>query len=143
MTTWSIDDRLKIQNRSTYNRPKGVILTEDLKLGVVESRFADIIWDNAPLSSGELVKLCQQELEWKKSTTYTVLKKLCEKGIFRNENGIVTVLMTKEEFCSAQSEKFIDDTFNGSLPAFIAAFTKRKKLSDKEIEEIRKMIEEA
>lgn len=125
------------------NRPKGVILTEELKLGAVESRFADIIWSNAPISSGELVKLCRTELEWKKSTTYTVLKKLCEKGIFKNENGTVTVLISKDEFSSVQSEQFIEDTFNGSLPAFIAAFTKRKKLSDRDIEEIRKMIEEA
>lgn len=114
---------------------------EEMKLGVVESRFADIIWQNEPISSGELVKKCEKELSWKKSTTYTVLKKLCERGIFQNEKGIVTSLLSKEEFYSVQSEKFVEDTFDGSLPAFIAAFTKRKQLSQKDMDEIRKMIE--
>lgn len=112
------------------------------ELGAVESRFAGIIWENEPLSSGELVRLCEKELGWKKSTTYTVLKKLCGKGLFANDGGTVTSRMSKEEFCSAQSEQFVQETFNGSLPAFIAAFTSRKKLSEKEIAEIRKMIEE-
>lgn len=114
---------------------------EEMRLGVVESRFADIIWQNEPISSGELVKKCEKELIWKKSTTYTVLKKLCERGIFQNENGIVTSRLSKEEFYSVQSEKFVEDTFEGSLPAFIAAFTKRKKLSSSEIDELKKMIE--
>lgn len=114
---------------------------EELKLGVVESRFADIIWSNEPLSSGELVKRCLEELEWKKSTTYTVLKKLCERGIFKNEKGMVTSLISKEEFYARQSEQFVEETFQGSLPAFIAAFTKRKVLSEQEIDQIRKMID--
>ncbi len=114
---------------------------DDIKLGVVESRFADIIWENEPISSGELVRRCEQALSWKKSTTYTVLKKLCEKGIFKNEKGTVTSLISKNELNSLQSERFIDETFNGSLPAFIAAFTKRKALSENEIKEIRKMID--
>lgn len=114
---------------------------EELKLGVVETRFADIIWQNEPIASGELVKKCEKELSWKKSTTYTVLKKLCEKGIFRNEKGIVSSLMSKDEFNSLQSEKFVDDTFGGSLPAFIAAFTKRKSLTKEEVEELRKMVD--
>lgn len=114
---------------------------EEMKLGAVESRFADLIWDNEPLSSGELVKLSETELGWKKSTTYTVLKKLCARGIFRNEKGTVTSLMSKQEFTSIKSEKFVEDTFDGSLPRFIAAFTKRKKLSEKDIEEIRRMID--
>ena len=114
----------------------------DGRLGAVESRFAGIIWNNEPLSSGELVKLCFETLGWKKSTTYTVLKKLCDRGLFKNENGTVTSLISEEEFYSAQSEQFVEETFNGSLPAFIAAFTSRKKLSEKEIAEIRKMIEE-
>ena len=95
---------------------------DDLRLGAIESRFADIIWDNAPLGSGELVKLAAQELGWKKSTTYTVLKKLCERGLFRNEGGTVSVQLTREEFHAMQSERFLDETFSGSLPAFIAAF---------------------
>lgn len=113
---------------------------EELRLGAVESRFADIIWQNEPLSSRELVALCETELGWKKSTTYTVLKRLCDRGLFRNENGRVTSLMTKAEFASAQSEKFVEDTFGGSLPAFMAAFTKRKQLSDADIAEIQQMI---
>ena len=114
---------------------------EELKLGNVESQFADIIWNYEPIPSGELVKICEKELEWKKSTTYTMLKRLCQRGIFKNENGIVSSLMTKAEFGAAQSEKFVEDTFDGSLPAFLAAFTTRKKLSKAEIAEIRQMID--
>lgn len=114
---------------------------EDTKLGVVESRFADIIWQNAPLSSGELVKLCSQELGWKKSTTYTVLKKLCERGIFQNQEGKVSVLISKEEYQAVQSRKFVEETFGGSLPVFLAAFASQRKLSRKEIAEIRRLID--
>ena len=115
---------------------------DDLRLGVVESRFAAIIWSHEPLSSRELVALCENELDWKKSTTYTVLKRLCDKGLFRNESGMVSSRMTKEEYASAQSEKFVEDTFGGSLPAFMAAFTKRKPLTDSEIAEIQRMIQQ-
>ena len=114
---------------------------EEMKLGIVEAKFADIIWQNEPIPSGELVKLCEAELGWKKSTTYTVLKKLCDRGIFQNEQGTVTSLISKDEFNSRQSEKFIEETFDGSLPAFIVAFTKRKKISEKEIDEIQTMID--
>lgn len=114
---------------------------DNYKLGVVEQKFAELIWQNAPISSGELVKLCLKELEWKKSTTYTVLKKLCEKGIFRNDNGIVTSVVSKNDYFAHQSKNFVDETFEGSLPAFIAAFTKKQTLSDKEIAEIRAMID--
>ena len=113
------------------------------KLGFVETRFAEIIWQNAPLGSGELVELCAQELNWKKSTTYTVLKKLCDRGLFRNEHGTVTVVLSREDYNALQSEEFVSENFDGSLPAFIAAFTKRKPLSAKEIAAIRKMIDEA
>lgn len=114
---------------------------EDYRLGTVEGKFAQLIWDNEPLTSRELVELCARELDWKKSTTYTVLKRLCEKGIFRNEGGTVTSRMSREAFAAAQSEKFVEDTFGGSLPAFLAAFTKRKPLSQGEIEEIQRMIQ--
>lgn len=114
---------------------------EEMRLGLVEARFADLIWQNAPISSGALVRLCEQELGWKKSTTYTVLKKLCDRGIFKNENSVVTPCMTKAEFHARQSERFVEETFAGSLPAFIAAFIKRKKLSSQEIDEIRRMID--
>jgi predicted transcriptional regulator len=114
---------------------------EELKLGTVESRFADIIWENEPISSGQLVKLCGQQLDWKKSTTYTMLKRLCERGLFQNEKGMVSALMTKEEFGAAQSEKIIEESFDGSLPAFIAAFASRKRLSSDDVDEIQKMID--
>lgn len=114
---------------------------KDTKLGVVESQFADIIWENEPLSSGELVKLCKTKLEWKKSTTYTVLKKLCEKGIFQNQDGTVTSLISKQELQGMQSEQFVSETFEGSLPAFIAAFASSKQLSKEEIKEIRDLID--
>lgn len=114
---------------------------EEIRLGAVESRFADIIWENEPLTSGELVKLCEKELTWKKSTTYTVLKKLCERGIFRNEKGVVTSLVSKQELNSRQSEQFVEENFKGSLPAFIAAFTKRKAISKKDLKEIRELLD--
>ena len=114
---------------------------ENYRLGVVEGRFADIIWQREPISSGELVKLCEAELEWKKSTTYTVLKKLGEKGFFQLKDGTVTALISREDYYAAQSEKFISETFDGSLPAFFAAFTKRKNISPKELQEIRRMID--
>ena len=113
---------------------------DDLKLGAVEARFADIIWQHEPLTSRELVELCGRELDWKKSTTYTVLKRLCDKGIFRNEGGVVTSRMSREAFAGAQSEKFVEETFGGSLPAFLAAFTRRKKLSEADLAEIQEMI---
>ena len=113
---------------------------DDLHLGAVEARFADLIWKYEPLSSRALVALCGEELGWKKSTTYTVLKRLCDKCIFQNENGTVTSRMTKEEYAAAQSEKFLEDTFGGSLPAFLAAFTKRKTLSETELAEVQDII---
>ena len=113
----------------------------EAKLGVTETRFADLIWSREPISSGELVKLCDRELNWKKSTTYTILRRLCERGIFCNNNGTVTSLVSKDEFFAAQSEKFVEETFDGSLPRFLAAFSMRKKLSDEEICELQKLID--
>lgn len=114
---------------------------DDFRLGVVETRFAELIWAHEPLSSGELVKLCARELEWKKSTTYTVLKKLCDRGLFQNQEGIVTSIVSRQEFQSRQSRRFVEDTFSGSLPAFIAAFADWGNLTDRDISEIRKMID--
>ena len=114
---------------------------EVMKLGIVEAQFAELIWAREPIASGELVKLCEKELNWKKSTTYTVLKKLCERGIFQNNDGIVTSQLTRDEFNAVQSEQFVEDTFEGSLPAFLAAFTSRKTLSKEEVEEIRRLID--
>ena len=115
----------------------------DLRLGPIETRFAEIIWQNAPLSSGELVKRCEEELSWKKSTTYTVLKKLCARGLFQNQNGTVQVLLSREEFHALQSERFVEETFSGSLPAFFSAFTTRKKLSEEEIAQLKQLIDQS
>ena len=113
----------------------------DLRLGPVESRFAELIWDGEPISSTELVHLAERELEWKKSTTYTVLKRLCEKGIFQNEGGVVTSRLSREEYAARQSEQFVEETFSGSLPAFLTAFTRRKKLTEEEIDQLQRFIE--
>mgnify|MGYP003292710461 CR=1 FL=1 len=113
----------------------------EIKLGMVEAHFADIVWANEPLTTKELVALCEKELNWKRTTTYTVLKKLCERGIFKTENSIVTSLISKKEFYAIQSENFVEETFAGSLPAFIAAFSSRKKPTAKELEEIKKMLD--
>ena len=114
----------------------------DTKLGAIESRFADLIWQNEPMTPGELVKLAAEELNWKRTTTYTVLKRLCERGLFQNEERVITALISREEFYARQSERFVEDTFDGSLPAFLAAFTRRRKLSREEIEELKKVIGE-
>ena len=114
---------------------------KNIKIGVIEEKFAHIIWENEPLTSKRLVELCQEELKWKSTTTYTVLKKLCDKGIFVNENSMVTSLIKEDEYYSLQSKQFVSETFNGSLPAFIAAFTKKQNLSAQEIEEIKKIID--
>lgn len=113
----------------------------DLRLGPVESRFAELIWDGEPISSTELVHLAERELEWKKSTTYTVLKRLCEKGIFQNEGGVVTSRLSREEYAARQSEQFVEETFSGSLPAFLTAFTRRKKLTEEAIDQLQRLIE--
>ena len=111
------------------------------KMGVLESRFADFIWNNEPITSGQLVKMAEKELNWKSTTSYTVLKRLCERGIFQNKDGAVTSLISRREFYALQSEQFVEETFDGSLPAFLAAFGSRKKISDAEIEELKKIID--
>ena len=113
----------------------------EYKLGEVESIFADIIWANQPLTSRRLAELAEVRLNWKRTTTYTVLKRLCDRGLFCNEGGTVTALVSKEEFCARQSEQFVEDTFQGSLPAFLAAFGSRRKLSQSEIDELQKVID--
>ena len=115
----------------------------EIQLGVAESRFADMIWENEPISSSDLVKLADKEFSWKRTTTHTVIKRLCDKGLFVNNKGIVSSLISREQFYSLQSIRYVEESFNGSLPAFIAAFSKGRKLGEKEIEEIRKMIDEA
>ena len=115
---------------------------QDLQMGVIESRFADIIWQHEPLSASELAKYSQEQLTWKKTPSYTVLKRLCDKGIFKNENGTVTSLISRETFYAMRSEKFVEDAFNGSLPAFLAAFTARKTLTPEEVDFLRRMVDE-
>ena len=115
----------------------------ELRMGAIESRFADMIWENEPVPSPELVKLAERELNWKKSTTYTVLKRLCERGIFQNRGGVVTSLISRQDFYAVQSEKFVEETFSGSLPAFLAAFTTRKKLSEEEIAGLQTLIDQS
>jgi predicted transcriptional regulator len=115
----------------------------DFVLGPVEAKFADLIWANEPLGSGELVKLAAGALGWKKSTTYTVLKKLCERGIMRNQDGTVSALLTRDEYYARRGEQFVSETYGGSLPAFIAAFTARNKLTDEEADAIQKLIDGA
>ena len=113
------------------------------KLGVVESKFADIVWAHAPIASRELSRLCEQELGWKRTTTYNVLRKLCDRGLFVNDAGTVKAALTREAYYAAQGESLVEEAFGGSLPAFLAAFTKRRALSRDEIAEIQKMIDEA
>jgi BlaI family transcriptional regulator, penicillinase repressor len=114
----------------------------DYRLARSEAKFADLIWQHEPIGSGELVKLCEKEMHWKKSTTYTVLKKLCDKGIFQNENAVVSSLIKKDEFYARQSRRFVEDTFNGSLPKFLTAFIGGKKISARQAEELKKLIDE-
>ncbi|WP_343208583.1 BlaI/MecI/CopY family transcriptional regulator [Anaerolentibacter hominis] len=116
---------------------------EEYKLGVMETRFAELIWEREPVASGELIKLCAEEFGWKKSTAYTMLRRLCERGIFKNEESTVSALLSREEFLGKQSEEFVEETFGGSLPRFLSAFTRQRKLSDGEIEELRKLIEQS
>ena len=112
----------------------------EYKLGEIETIFADIIWDNEPVSSRRLTELAEERLNWKRTTTYTILKRLCDRELFQNEGGKVTSLVSREEFYARQSEMFVEETFNGSLPAFLTAFGSRKKLSEAEIDELQKVI---
>lgn len=113
-----------------------------MELGEVQEQFANIIWNHEPISSGELVKICERELNWKKPTTYTVLRKLCEKGLFRNSDGRVTAIVSRDEYKARRSEQVIDDVFEGSLPAFIAAFASSRKMTRQDFDEISKVIAE-
>ena len=115
---------------------------EQYKLGEMEQRFADLIWEHEPLSSRTLTELCAEAFDWKRTTTYTMLKRLCERKLFQNQGGMVSALMSKNEFGAARGEQFLNDTFGGSLPQFLAAFTRRNKLSEKEIGEIQQLINE-
>lgn len=115
---------------------------EQYKLGDMEQKFAEIIWANAPLTSRALTELCANALDWKRTTTYTMLKRLCDRGIFKNNKGTVTVLVPQSEFRALQGEEFLNKTFGGSLPQFFAAFTRRNQLTQAEIGELQRLIEE-
>ena len=113
----------------------------EIQLGVIEARYADMIWEHEPVTSSELVKMTAVEFNWKRTTAHNVLRRLIDKGLFQNENGLVTAVVSREEFYAKQSKQYVEDTFAGSLPAFIAAFTKHQKISEKEIDEVQKMID--
>ena len=115
---------------------------EETRLGLVEARFADLVWQHAPVASGELVRLAADALDWKKSTTYTVLKKLCGRGLFVNEGGTVRALLTREEFYAAAGARFVQESYNGSLPAFVAAFAARQSLSAEDVAALRRIIDD-
>ena len=118
-----------------------VIHMKEMQMGEIETRFAEIIWENQPMTTGALIRISEQELGWKRTTTYTVLKRLCEKGIFQMENSVVTSCISRNEFYARQSEKFVQETFGGSLPSFLSAFAERKRLTPEEIEAIRRFID--
>ena len=110
-------------------------------MGALESRFADLIWSHEPMASRDLIKMAEKELNWKSTTSYTVLKRLCDRGIFQLQDKTITSLISREEFYGMKSEQFVEETFDGSLPAFIAAFGTRKKLSEEEVEELKRLLE--
>ena len=116
---------------------------EEIQLGIIEAKYADMIWEHEPVSSSELVKMTAVEFNWKRTTAHNVLRRLIDKGLFRNENGIVTSVISKAEFYSMQSKKYVKDTFGGSLPSFIAAFMQNTKLTAEDAEVIHKMIDQA
>ena len=118
-------------------------MKQEIQLGVIEAKFAELIWEREPVTTSELVKLAKQDFCWKRTTTHTVVRRLCDKGLFENRGGMVTSLISRSRFYSMQSRKFVDTAFDGSLPAFLAAFTADQALTPEEAEEIRQMIEEA
>ena len=114
---------------------------ETPKIHESEYRFCLILWEQEPVSAVELAKLCQERLGWKRTTTYTVIKRLGDRGVLKLENGVVTALISKEEAEAAEIETFVESKFGGSLPAFVAAFTKRQDLSESDLDEVQKMID--
>lgn len=124
-------------------RKTGAMPMAEIQMGAIEARFADMIWEREPVTSSELVKLAAEAFTWKRTTTHTVLKRLCEKGLFENHKGLVTSVISRQQFYSMQSRKFVEDAFDGSLPAFFAAFTQNNRLTPEEASEIQKMIDRA
>ncbi len=114
----------------------------DIRMGPAESQFADIIWANEPIASGELARLAENAFHWKKTTSFTVLKRLCDRGLFQNQHGTVTSQLSREEYYARHSEQYVRETFGGSLPAFLAAFGTHRKLSEREIDEMKRLIDQ-
>ena len=114
---------------------------ETPKIFESEYRFCLILWEHEPITAVELVKLCLEELGWKRTTTYTVIKRLGERGVLRNENGSITSLVSKDEVQASEINELVEKKFEGSLPAFVAAFTRHQKLSEKELDEVQEMID--
>ena len=115
----------------------------ETRLGMVEARFADIVWENAPMTTAQLVALAGDALDWKRTTTYTVLKRLCDRGLFELTDGTVTPKITRAEFYEKQSREYVESAFDGSLPAFVAAFSRSRKLKPEEIEALQRLIDES
>jgi len=118
------------------------MMSKNITLTAAEEKLAALIWKDAPLTSPDLIALAKREMDWKKSTTYTVLKKLCDKGVFKNENMNVSVLLTRDEQIARQSRRYVEDTFGGSLPKFITSFIGGGKLSTEQAAELKRLIEE-
>ena len=114
----------------------------ELRLGAIEARFADIVWQNAPITTSSLIKLCEKEFGWKRTTTYTVLKKLCERGFAQNEGSVVTALIPREQVQAFESAHFVERAFDGSLPGFLAAFLGGKTISKQEADALKRLIDE-
>lgn len=112
----------------------------DFRMAAGELRFADLIWENEPVASGVLAKLALETIGWKKTTAFTVLRRLCDRGLFQNDDGTVTSLLSREEYYAKHSQTYVDETFGGSLPAFLAAFTSRKNLSEQDLKELEKFV---
>jgi len=117
-------------------------MSKNINLTTAEEKLAVLIWREAPLTSVELTQIADREMDWKRTTTYTVLKKLCDKGVFKNDNANVSVVLTRDELIARQSRSYVEDTFGGSLPRFIASFIGGKKLSAEQADELRRLIDE-
>jgi predicted transcriptional regulator len=118
-----------------------MIMMDTPKIHESEYRFCLILWEHEPLTAVELVKLCQEQLGWKRTTTYTVIKRLGERGVLKNDNGTITSLVSKDAAQAREIDELVEEKFQGSLPAFVAAFTRRQDISDKELDEVQRMID--
>lgn len=123
------------------NQQEEFTIMENFKLCESDYRFMLVVWENEPVASGQLVKLCAEKLGWKKPTTYTVIRKMCEKGLLKNENTIVSTLVPKEQVQAYETERFVEHAFEGSLPHFLTSFLSGKTISEKEADELKRLID--